>query len=704
METRANYVLIGAFTLAGILGTLGFLLWLAKVEVDRQYAYFEVLFDDVSGLGNAGDVRYNGLPVGQVVDLQLDQTDPSKVRVRLEVAAETPIKTDTIATLQLQGVTGVSFVALSGGTPEAENLPSGGEIRTERSAIQSIFEGAPELLEKAILLLEDIRDVVNVENRAAVDDILGNLASASGRLDGALGNFETLSTDLGAAAREVAAFTTRLEALSSTAETTLETATSALQTAEETVEQAQGAIASARGAFDTADNLIQGDLTTLIREGTEAAVTIEGAIAALEPGAVATVTAVQDLAETRLPALLDEVTEAAATIDTQVDAVGNEATTLMERYTEVGQAVQDRVEQSEAALAAIETATTQATETLASIGTTSETITAFVETDAARLANETTATMTAARSLAEERLPQLVDQANQALATVDREAQALSADASSLIAEGTARLQQAEGTLNRIDEALGQAGETLSAIEDASESVTEIVQNDGAALAADARAAAAEARAAITAINEAVQTDLPVLIENVSDAAATANRVIDEVGADITTAAGRLEGLTEDGQTAIATATEAFSNAINTLETIDAAMIAAESALGTAETTFSSVNTIIDEDIDPIVTDIRGAVGAFTTTVTGASEDITRISDEVLAASQSASSVLATIDGVVSDNQRQLNELIGVGFPQFVRFIEEARRLFRNLDRLVDRIERDPGRFLLGTTSSDFSR
>ncbi len=704
METRANYVLIGVFTLAGIFGALAFLLWLAKVEVDRQYAYFDVLFDDVSGLGNAGDVRYNGLPVGQVVNLQLDNEDPSKVRVTLEVSADTPVKTDTVAMLQFQGVTGVSYVALSGGTPGSDPLTEGGEIPTERSAIQSIFEGAPELLEKAVLLLEDVREVVDAENREAVDAILTNLASASGRLDGALGNFESLSTDLGAAAREVAAFTTRLEELSSTAETTLETATSALRTAEDTVEQAQGAITSARGAFDTADTLMQGDLTDLIRQGTEAASTLEGAIAALEPGALATVAAAQDIAETRLPLLLDEVTSAAGTIDEQVAAVSTEAAALMQRYTEVGQAVRDRVQQAEQSLAAFETATTQATDTLVSIEGTSDAISGFIADDAKPLAAEATETLSAARTLAEERLPGLVDQANQTLQTVDREAQALSFELSELIAEGTARLRQAEGTLIRVDETLGQAGETLNAIEDASNSVTDIVQTDGAALAADARAAAVEAREAITSINAAVQNDLPLLVENVSTAAETANRVIAEVGQDITTAAGQLEGLTEDGRVAIAAATEAFSNATATLENIDAAMIAAESTLATAETTFTSVNTIIDEDVDPMIVDIRAAVSAFTTTVTGASDDIDRIADEVLAASQSASQVLETIDGIVTANRRQLDELIRVGFPQFVRFIEEARRLARNFDRLIDRVSRDPGRFLLGTTSSDFRR
>ncbi|MEO1689427.1 MAG: MlaD family protein [Pseudomonadota bacterium] len=228
METRANYVLIGAFTLAGLLGAMGLLLWLAKVQVDRQYAYYDVLFEDVSGLGEAGDVRYNGLPVGQVVALALDPEDPSKVRVTLEVAAETPVKADTTATLQLQGVTGVSFVALSGGSPQAEAMPQGGVITTERSAIQSIFEGAPELLEKAIALLEDVNRVVDSQNQQAVDEVLANLASASGRLDRTLEDFEGLSGDLSLAAQAVAGFAGRLDELSGAAETTLETATEAL--------------------------------------------------------------------------------------------------------------------------------------------------------------------------------------------------------------------------------------------------------------------------------------------------------------------------------------------------------------------------------------------------------------------------------------------------------------------------------------------
>ncbi len=300
METRANYLLIGVFTLLGIFGSLGFLLWLAKVEIDRQYAYYDVLFDEVSGLAEAGDVRYNGLPVGQVVSLGFDEADPSKIRVRIEVAAETPVRTDTVARLQSQGVTGVSFVDLSGGSPDADPMPEGGEIRSERSAIQSVLQGAPKLLETAISLLEDINEVVDDKNRDAFSEVLGNAASATKKLDSALENFETLSQDLSLASREVAGFAERLDALSDTAEVTFATATETLKSADDaiqlsadTIRSAKETLGSVEVSFETATELMKTDIRPFLQNGNEAAVGLKEAVSRLEPSISATLDAAQ---------------------------------------------------------------------------------------------------------------------------------------------------------------------------------------------------------------------------------------------------------------------------------------------------------------------------------------------------------------------------------------------------------------------------
>ena len=115
METRANYVLIGVCTLIAIVLGLGFFVWLAKFQIDRQYAYYDVFFDNVSGLNRAAEVRYSGLTVGSVQTLDLADNRQGLVRVRIEVAADTPITEGATAQLQAQGVTGQSFVSITPG-------------------------------------------------------------------------------------------------------------------------------------------------------------------------------------------------------------------------------------------------------------------------------------------------------------------------------------------------------------------------------------------------------------------------------------------------------------------------------------------------------------------------------------------------------------------------------------------------------------
>ena len=359
METRANFVLIGAFTLFGILGSLGFFLWLAKVEVDRQYAYYDVLFTDVSGLGEAGDVRYNGLPIGQVVRLSLDPVDPSKVRVRIEVNAAIHIKTDTTATLELQGVTGVSYVSLSGGSPEAARLQTApGDdvpmIVADRSAFQSLFVGAPELLSKAIVLLEDIDAIVSEENRAAVGNVLGNLERASGNLNTALADFSTLSADLSKAATKLAAFTDRLDGVANSATTalgsadeTLKTARVAIEKAQPMIDEATTALASARQTFDSANGMINGELPGLIKQLETTATAIETVVNDVGGKAGSVVGKIDQLTDVAIARL----TEAEATI-AKLNGALDGATATMRSIDETARSVDTLVKGDGAALVA----------------------------------------------------------------------------------------------------------------------------------------------------------------------------------------------------------------------------------------------------------------------------------------------------------------------------------------------------------------
>ena len=113
METRANYVLVGSFVLVMVVSLLVFVVWFGKVQFEAEAKRFEIVFTgSVTGLSAGSPVRYSGVRVGEVRSIRLDEEDPGKVDVIIEVAADTPIREDTVARLEIQGLTGGLYVLL----------------------------------------------------------------------------------------------------------------------------------------------------------------------------------------------------------------------------------------------------------------------------------------------------------------------------------------------------------------------------------------------------------------------------------------------------------------------------------------------------------------------------------------------------------------------------------------------------------------
>lgn len=258
METRANYVLIGFVTLIAILAGLGFFLWLAKAQIDKTYADYDILFDSVAGLGKASPVKFNGVEVGQVLTIQLDSEDPSRVRVRIEVAAETPIRQGTVATLESQGVTGVSFVGLEGGTPDAARLeidPFAGVpvIPSKPSVLQGVIQTAPDLLNEAIKLLRDLTKFTTDENRQAFTNILKNAEQASQKLDKAMDDVSRVADAAGKVGDEISQFADRLNNLANNVDGTVTTARQAIEDASKRIDKlatgTDGTVADAKQAL-----------------------------------------------------------------------------------------------------------------------------------------------------------------------------------------------------------------------------------------------------------------------------------------------------------------------------------------------------------------------------------------------------------------------------------------------------------------------
>ena len=120
METRANYLIVGLFTLAVIAAGFVFVWWFQRPVLRTPGNSFEVVFDgSVSGLRAGSSVLFNGIRVGEVQGLRLDPANPRRVVATVVAQSATPIRADTKATLEYQGLTGIASVSLTGGEPDA---------------------------------------------------------------------------------------------------------------------------------------------------------------------------------------------------------------------------------------------------------------------------------------------------------------------------------------------------------------------------------------------------------------------------------------------------------------------------------------------------------------------------------------------------------------------------------------------------------
>lgn len=192
METRAPYVLIGAFALAAILAVFGFVYWLNNTGGIGPRTTYHVQFQGpVPGLLVGAGVLFNGIRVGEVTELGLAQDNPRFVNATISVASATPVRADTRVGLDFQGLTGVPVVALEGGTSVAKS----GEVVTliaDAGAGQSMTQAARDALRRVDSVLED--------NAGPLKDTIANfktfsdgLARNTGKLDGIVAGIEKMT-------------------------------------------------------------------------------------------------------------------------------------------------------------------------------------------------------------------------------------------------------------------------------------------------------------------------------------------------------------------------------------------------------------------------------------------------------------------------------------------------------------------------------
>ena len=181
METKANYVAVGAFVLACAIGLVVTILWLAGTQYSQEYAYYQAFFKGpVTGLGKGTVTRYNGIDVGRVTDLSFDPSDPQRVIVTVQVQPNLNIRDNSVASIDSQGLTGGVFVEISGGTASAPLLTAHeGQrypvIKTKQSTFAQLEQSAPEVVAKLNVAASRLNDLLNDNNRRAISHILDNL-------------------------------------------------------------------------------------------------------------------------------------------------------------------------------------------------------------------------------------------------------------------------------------------------------------------------------------------------------------------------------------------------------------------------------------------------------------------------------------------------------------------------------------------------
>jgi len=201
METKANYVAVGAFVLACVIGFVVTVLWLAGVQYSQEYAYYQAYFKgSVTGLGKGTATRYNGIEVGRITDLQFDPKDPQRVIVTMQVQPNLNIRDDSVASIESQGFAGAPFVEITGGTATSPVLVAHDDerypvIKTKPSTFAQLQQSAPEVVAKLNTAASRLNDLLNDDNCRAIAHVLANLdettqtiARRSADIDAAISN------------------------------------------------------------------------------------------------------------------------------------------------------------------------------------------------------------------------------------------------------------------------------------------------------------------------------------------------------------------------------------------------------------------------------------------------------------------------------------------------------------------------------------
>lgn len=190
MERSTNYALVGVIATALTIGLLVFVVLLAGNRFSRKFDQYDIVFQGpVRGLSEGAEVHFNGIKVGDVTQLSIDPRDARHVIVRAKVTTGVPIRTDSIATLEPLGITGVNYVQISAGSasnPLLKTTVSGGQIPrmgSRRDAISDFLAGGGTALQRTVEVLDRVNRLLSDDNIDHVSTMMSNLDDVTSELN-----------------------------------------------------------------------------------------------------------------------------------------------------------------------------------------------------------------------------------------------------------------------------------------------------------------------------------------------------------------------------------------------------------------------------------------------------------------------------------------------------------------------------------------
>ncbi len=259
METRANYALIGAFVLLAVALGAGFVLWLGQSEYRRDYKAYDIVFEGPVSLEEGAAVRYIGIKVGEVATVRIDRADSSKVRARIRIDQATPIRVDSTASIQLAGITGITFVQITAGTGRALEARAGAPlpvIPSERTLVDQLVSGGARALGNANMAFDRMNLMLTDETIASVNASVRNIEMITAKLaanDGLISQASATLTDVSNASLAFETASRDLQGFGKTADASMAKAGADFE----------ALVADLRGAVKTADTAITASQATI---------------------------------------------------------------------------------------------------------------------------------------------------------------------------------------------------------------------------------------------------------------------------------------------------------------------------------------------------------------------------------------------------------------------------------------------------------